>query len=118
MERRLSTGKQNLSWTPFAERLIQLFQQSIRHLPFSRNFQRVVILPDCACLAPAVADIIQVENDDREHVQAVKALLDFQLRQIEKSVQSDLFIIVDKPSNHCASSYLIPLRSACAWIIA
>src|SRR5204863_4741889 len=46
VQRRLSTGQQDLPRSPFAETLVQLFKQVVRHLAFSRDLQDLIVLPD------------------------------------------------------------------------
>ena len=63
--------------------LIKLLEQLVRHLPFGRSCQRLIILPDGACSAAAVADIVEVDDDYRKHPYNIGMLLHFEFGEIQ-----------------------------------
>src|SRR4051812_16562720 len=88
VKKRLTSGKKNLSRTPRSESVIQLIEQNSRHLSFGWNLQQRIILPDRARDALAVADIVQIDHDDRQNAQSMEVLLDLESRRIQKRAQA------------------------------
>src|SRR5207253_8111241 len=63
----------------------------LRHLPFRRDLQQFIVLPDRAGHASAVANIVEVDNDDRKDAHSMETLLNFELRGIQNRAQLKTF---------------------------
>ena len=54
----------------------------------SGTLQRIIVLPDGAGDALAVADVVQINNDDRQDVNSMQILLDFKLSGVGQRAQA------------------------------
>ena len=87
MKSGLATGKQHLPRMPRADSRVEFFEQRIGHLPIRCILEQLVVSPDLAGSTPAVTDVVQIEDDDRQDVQVVIALLEMQSGGIQKDAQ-------------------------------
>src|SRR5204863_833009 len=83
----LSARKQNLAWIPFRELRVELFEKSIRHLPFIRELQRFVVLPDRTRDATTVTNVVEIQNDDGQDRHPMRALLKFNFCAVDQMAQ-------------------------------